>query len=244
MELITTENIIALFTLTALEIVLGIDNIIFIAIVAGKLPQELRDKARIIGLSLAVITRVGLLMTLSWFMTLTKPLFNILSHDFTGRDLVLLGGGLFLMAKATTEIHEKFDKNTEGSEKGQKVVKFINVIIQILILDIIFSIDSVITAVGMVNNIPIMVSAILLSIGVMLIFSKSIVGFIERNPTIKMLALSFLIMIGVLLVAESFGKHIEKGYVYFAMAFSLFVEMLNIKMARRTPARLLESEKK
>lgn len=233
MDLFTLNNLIALLTLTSLEIVLGIDNIIFIAIVAGKLPEPQRDKARIIGLSLAVITRVILLITLSWFMGLTAPLFTAFSHGFSGRDLVLIGGGLFLVAKSTTEIHQKFDDGKKNKTNESANSQFIKIIIQILLIDIIFSIDSVITAVGMVNNLPIMILAILISVGIMLIFSKPIVTFIDKNPTIKILALSFLIMIGVMLIAEGCGRHIEKGYVYFAMAFSLIVEMMNIKIGSK-----------
>jgi predicted tellurium resistance membrane protein TerC len=228
-EIFTAESLIAFLTLTSLETVLGIDNVIFIAIVAGRLPAEQRDKARMLGLTLAVVTRILLLYTLSWMMRLTDDLFFIGSHGVSGKDLILLGGGLFLIAKATHEIHVKLEEGGHSDLERPKSAKFWGVIAQILLIDIIFSLDSVVTAVGMVNNLPIMVTAIIVSIGVMLIFSKTIVSFIERHPTIKMLALSFLILIGVMLVAEGCGKHIEKGYIYFAMAFSLMVETLNIR---------------
>lgn len=231
--LFTTDGLIALLTLSALEIVLGIDNIIFIAIVAGRLPEHLKDKARIVGLTLAVITRIGLLFSLTLLMGLTEPILTIFSHSFSGRDIVLLLGGLFLIAKATHEIHAKFDDIDEVKELTKGRSSFSGVIAQILVLDIIFSLDSVITAVGMVKELSIMVAAIIISIGIMLIFSKSIVDFIEENPTMKMLALSFLILVGVVLVADGMGQHIDKAYIYFAMAFSVGVEMLNIKLRRK-----------
>lgn len=236
-ELFTLEGLIALLTLTSLETVLGIDNIVFIAIVAGKLPAEQRDKARIMGLSLAVITRVLLLLTLSFLMRLTEPLFHVGAHGVSGKDLILLIGGGFLIAKSTHEIHLKLEEVEEEREETKVRGNFLAVLAQILMIDIIFSLDSVITAVGMVNNISIMIAAVVLSIGVMLTFSKAIVSFIEKHPTVKMLALSFLILIGVLLVAEGCGKHIEKGYVYFAMAFSLAVELLNIKATAKKKAK-------
>jgi len=232
--LFTTEGLIALLTLSALEIVLGIDNIIFIAIVAGRLPENQRDKARILGLTLAVVTRIALLFSLTFLMGLTAPQFTVFGHPFSGRDLVLLIGGLFLIAKATHEIHVKFDHASDNNLKATKTSSFISVLGQILALDIIFSLDSVITAVGMVKEISIMVAAVIISIGIMLIFSKSIVTFIDNNPTMKMLALSFLILVGVMLVAESTGQHINKAYIYFAMAFSLVVEMLNIRLKNKT----------
>lgn len=235
-ELLTLNGLAAVATLASLEIVLGIDNIIFIAIVASRLPEALRERARVIGLSLAIFTRIGLLSVLAWFMKLTKPLLIVAGQSFSGKDLILILGGLFLLAKSTHEIHAKFEEVTAPQSARQAGVKFATIIAQILMLDIIFSIDSVITAVGMVNNLPIMITAILISVAVMLAFSAHVVRFIDRNPTIKMLALSFLLMIGVLLVAEGFGKHIDKGYVYFSMAFSLGVEMLNIKLRARRAA--------
>lgn len=229
-SLFTVEALVALATLTALEIVLGIDNIIFIAILVGRLPAHQRDKGRIFGLGLAMLTRIMLLLSLFWIMKLTTPLFTIFSQGISGRDLILILGGLFLMAKSTTEIHNDIENDGEeekelksGSAKG-----FFSILIQIAILDIVFSLDSVITAVGMVDNIIIMILAVMIAVGVMMFASKSISNFIEANPTIKILALSFLILVGVTLIAEGLGLHISKAYVYFAMAFSLAVESINI----------------
>jgi predicted tellurium resistance membrane protein TerC len=242
MEFLSVDGLVAFFTLAALEIVLGIDNIIFIAIVAGRLPAHLRERARIVGLSLAVVTRILLLLTLTTIMKLSTPLFHLAGHGFSGRHIILFLGGLFLIAKATHEIHVKLEEAGEAeSEMKKGASSFWPVILQILLIDIIFSLDSVITAVGMVSNLWIMVAAIIASVIVMLVFSKAIVNFIERHPTIKMLALSFLILVGVLLVAESFGKHIEKGYIYFAMAFSLGVETLNIKLKANKKRALAKS---
>ncbi len=228
-HLFTPESLIAFLTLASLEIVLGIDNVIFIAILAGRLPENQRDKARKIGLLLALVSRILLLFCISWVMTLTTPLFSLLGHPVSGRDLILLIGGLFLLAKATTEIHHKLE-GQEAASKKANATSFGSVLVQIALLDIVFSLDSVITAVGMVKHISIMIAAVLVSVGVMLAFSGAIVRFIEKHPTFKMLALSFLMMIGVMLVAEGMGKHIEKGYIYFAMGFSLLVEILNTKM--------------
>lgn len=230
---------IALLTLTALEIVLGIDNIIFITVLAGRLPEEERNRGRIIGLALAMITRVLLLLSLTWIMGLTKPLFQILSQEISGRDIILLFGGLFLLAKSTHEIHANLEGEEEHLEKS-RAVSFMGVITQIAILDIIFSLDSVITAVGLVNQLPVMIAAIIIAIIVMMVSAKSIGDFVESHPTIKMLALSFLILVGVSLVGEGLDFHIPKGYIYFAMAFSVGVEMLNIKMRSRRikPVRL------
>ena len=223
---------IAFATLTALEIVLGIDNIIFISILAGKLPGEQREKARVVGLSLAMIIRVLLLLVLTWIVKLTAPLFEVLNHEISGRDMILIGGGLFLLFKSTYEIHDNLEG--EHGEKSKKVAaSFASVIVQILLLDIVFSLDSVITAVGMVDELAIMIAAVVVAIGFMLLFSGHIARFVEKHPTIKMLALSFLILIGVTLIAEGLGQHISKGYIYFAMAFSVMVEMLNIKMRAR-----------
>lgn len=232
-ELLTTDNLIALLTLSALEIVLGIDNVIFISILVGKLPAELREKARRIGLFLAMFMRVGLLLCISWVMKLTTPLFSLMEREFTGKDLILLGGGLFLIAKATWEIHDKLEGGAhQNGGKARQVASFGAIIGQILVLDLVFSLDSVITAVGMVSHVSIMIVAVVAAVVVMLVFARSIGEFVERHPTIKMLALSFLIMIGVMLVAEGFGHHIEKGYIYFAMAFSLLVELLNMRLRR------------
>lgn len=225
---------IALLTLTVLEIVLGIDNIIFITILTGRLPIEQRNRGRIIGLAMAMIMRILLLLSLTWIMGLTKPLFQILSQEISGRDIILLFGGLFLLAKSTHEIHVNLEGEEEHREKP-KAVSFIGVITQIAILDIIFSLDSVITAVGLVNQLPIMITAIIIAIIVMMISAKSIGDFVESHPTIKMLALSFLILIGFSLVGEGLDLHIPKGYIYFAMAFSVGIEMLNIRMlSKRT----------
>lgn len=231
------EMWIALTTLIALEIVLGIDNIIFIAILVGRLPQEQRQKARILGLSLAMITRLLLLLSLFWIMKLTAPLFTIFTQEISGRDIILILGGLFLIGKSTLEIHHDIDEAEsqstdtalqEGAKRG-----FFAVLIQIAILDIVFSLDSVITAVGMVSNIEIMMIAVIVAVGVMMIASKSISEFVDNNPTIKILALAFLILIGVTLVAEGLEFHISKAYIYFAMAFSLCVESINIYIKKK-----------
>ena len=241
-EIFTVENLLALLTLTALEIVLGIDNIVFIAILSGKLPQEKRQRARQIGLAAAMIMRILLLLSITWIMSLRTVLFTILGHEFTGRDLILLIGGMFLIAKATHEIHSKLEGGESEVNAIRKTAPLASVIIQIMIMDIVFSLDSVITAVGMVEHhegvspwIPrsIMIVAIMIAVGVMMVFARPISNFVERHPTIKMLALSFLLLIGVMLTAEGFGKHIEKGYIYFAMAFSLGVELLNIRMRKK-----------
>jgi predicted tellurium resistance membrane protein TerC len=234
-ELLTAENVVALLTLTALEIVLGIDNIIFLSILTGKLPEHQRRKARRIGLAAAMLMRIGLLLTLSWVMRLKEPLFTlpVLGKDISGRDLILLVGGLFLIAKSTWEIHDKLEGEEHGSGAGRVAAGFVSTIIQIMIIDIVFSLDSVITAVAMAQRIEIMITAVVVSVGVMMVFAGAVGDFVERHPTIKMLALSFLILIGVMLVADGLGKHIEKGYLYFAMAFSLLVEMLNIRLRKK-----------
>lgn len=228
----------ALLTLTALEIVLGIDNIIFVSILTGKLPQREQQRARLIGLLLAMIMRILLLFSITWIMRLTAPLFIVAAQEISGRDLILLLGGLFLIGKSTHEIHDKL----EGEDVEAGVVKsatFANVIIQITLLDIVFSLDSVITAIGMANQLVIMIIAVVIAIGFMMAFAKAIGDFVEKHPTLKMLALSFLLLIGIMLVAEAFDQHIPKGYIYFAMAFSVFVEMLNIKMrVKAEPVRL------
>lgn len=232
---------IAFATLTALELVLGIDNVIFISILAGKLPAEGQKKARSLGLLLAMITRIGLLFSISWIIGLTAPLFTAFGHEISGRDLILLVGGLFLLAKSTHEIHDKLEGD-EGHASRRVPPSFSGVIVQILLLDIVFSLDSVITAVGMANQLGIMVSAVVISVVFMILFAGPISTFVQRHPTVKMLALSFLLLIGVTLIAESFDLHIPKGYVYFAMAFSVFVEMLNLKLRkpRTAPVKLHE----
>jgi predicted tellurium resistance membrane protein TerC len=231
-HLLTTENAIAFLTLASLEIVLGIDNIVFISILTGKLPQEQQARARTLGLALAMGMRIVLLFAISWVMGLTAPLFEVLGHEISGRDLILLVGGLFLIGKATFEIHERLEGGGHDDETAKRTASFLSVLVQIAILDMVFSLDSVITAVGMADEIWIMVAAVVVAVLVMMIFAGKVSRFIERRPTIKILALSFLILIGVMLVAESFGKHIEKGYIYFAMAFSLGVELLNMRLRK------------
>lgn len=222
---------IALGTLTVLEIVLGIDNIIFISILASKLPEEQQGKARQIGLMLALVTRILLLFSLSLLAQLTDPLFTVFEHGVSGRDLILGLGGLFLLGKATIEIHEKIEGGGHDPEsKGKTGVSFQSVLIQIMLLDIVFSIDSVITAVGMVKQLEIMVIAVIIAVIVMLVFVNAISAFVDRHPTVKVLALSFLLMIGLTLIGESLHFHIPKGYIYFAMAFSVFVEMVNLRV--------------
>jgi predicted tellurium resistance membrane protein TerC len=221
-------------TLTLLEIVLGIDNIVFISILADKLPAAQQERARIVGLGLAMLTRILLLLSLTWVIGLTAPLFSVLGEEISGRDLVLILGGLFLLAKSTHEIHGNLE-GEEGTKSARVYPSFVGVLIQIALLDIVFSLDSVITAVGMVEEIGVMISAVVVAIVFMMLFSGSISGFVNRHPTIKMLALSFLILIGVTLIAEGLNQHIPKGYIYFAMAFSVGVELLNLR-ARRVHA--------
>ncbi len=225
---------VALVTMTALEIVLGVDNVIFISILAGKLPAAQQQKARRIGLVVAMFARIALLFSLAWVMKLTDPLFSILGHGFSGRDLILIFGGLFLLGKSTHEIHEKLE-GEEGRASTGPPASFASIITQILILDIIFSLDSVITAVGMASDLWVMVTAVVIAVAVMMLFASAISDFVNRHPTMKMLALSFLILIGVSLLAEGWGQHIPKGYIYFAMAFSAGVEMLNLRSRRTTP---------
>jgi len=224
---------IAFATLTVLELVLGIDNVIFISILSGKLPAEQQARARLIGLTLALGMRVLLLLSLSWIIGLTAPLFNVFGKDISGRDLVLLIGGLFLIAKSTHEIHGSLE-GEEGHASKKTYSSFASVIVQITLLDIVFSLDSVITAVGMVNNLWIMISAVVVSIIAMMLFAGPIGAFVQRHPTIKMLALSFLLLIGVTLVGEGLGQHIPKGYIYFAMAFSVLVEVLNMRLRKKS----------
>ncbi len=235
------EMWVALATLTLLEVVLGIDNIVFISILANKLPQEQRARARFLGLGLAMLMRVLLLLSLTWVMRLTAPLFEVLSQEISGRDLILLFGGLFLMGKAVHEIHDKLE-GEEGHSSRRVAPSLASVLVQIALLDIVFSLDSVITAVGMVDEIGVMITAVVIAIIFMMVFAGSISGFVERHPTVKMLALSFLLLIGLMLVAEAFEQHIPKGYIYFAMGFSIFVEMLNLRIRRgKQPVRLHRS---
>jgi predicted tellurium resistance membrane protein TerC len=219
---------VGLATLTVLEIVLGIDNVIFISIIAGRLPGEQQGRARSIGLLLAMLMRIALLFSLTWIIRLTAPLFTVLGQEISGRDLVLLIGGLFLLAKSTHEIHERLEGD-EGERSARVAPSLGSVLIQIMLLDIVFSLDSVITAVGMVDELGVMVTAVIVAVGFMMLFAGPISEFVDRHPTVKMLALSFLILIGVSLIAESFEQHIPKGYIYFAMAFSVLVEMLNLR---------------
>jgi predicted tellurium resistance membrane protein TerC len=232
---------IALATLTSLEIVLGIDNVVFISILAGKLPPDQQASARRLGLALAMLMRIALLFSISWVIRLTAPLFAVFGQQISGRDLVLITGGLFLMAKSTHEIHQKLEGD-EGHASVRVRPSFGSVILQILLLDVVFSLDSVITAVGMVDQIGVMVAAVVIAVAFMMVFAGSISRFVERHPTVKMLALSFLLLIGVALIAEGFDQHIPKGYIYFAMAFSVFVELLNHRLRRvkTIPVRLHE----
>jgi predicted tellurium resistance membrane protein TerC len=222
----------ALLTLTALEIILGIDNIIFISILAGRLPKAQQDIARIGGLGVAMLSRIGLLLSLTWVMRLTMPLFSVPGQEISGRDLILIVGGLFLLGKSTHEIHVRLESEDEAGRSGRRTT-LSAVLVQIFLLDLIFSLDSVVTAVGMVDEVAIMITAIMIAVSIMMLFSGIVNDFIHRHPTIKMLALSFLLLIGVTLIAEGLGQHIPKGYIYFAMAFSVFVEMLNLKLGHR-----------
>ena len=226
------EAWIGLLTLTVLEIVLGIDNIVFISILAGKLPPNQRARARSIGLALAMITRILLLVSLTWIMGLTAPLFDILGNEISGRDLILLIGGVFLIWKSTREIHERLEGESESERTTRGAATMAGVLVQIALLDLVFSLDSVITAVGMANQVAVMITAIVLAVGFMMFSAGPVSAFVERHPTVKMLALSFLLLIGVTLIAEGFGQHISKGYVYFAMAFSVFVEVLNLRAGK------------
>ena len=239
-ELLTDPQAwIAFATLLSLEIILGIDNIIFIVILAGKLPPEQQVRARRTGLALAAITRVALLLSLAWMIRLTAPLFEVLGNEISGRDLILILGGGFLIVKSTQEIHQRLE-GEEGHASARVAASLTAVVVQILLLDVVFSLDSVITAVGMVDQIPIMVAAVLGAIVVMLIFSGQLASFVNRHPTVKILALSFLLLIGVNLIAEGVGRHIPKGMIYFAMGFSVFVEAINIRVRKRSPVHLHE----
>ncbi len=230
---------IALGTLTALEIVLGIDNIIFISILVSRLPEHQRQRGRLIGLAMAMGMRILLLLSLTWIMRLSRPLFTIFAHPFSGRDLILVGGGLFLLVKSTFEIHNSLEGESHGAAKPA-AASFAKVIFQITLLDIVFSLDSVITAVGLARHLPVMVLAIVIAVAVMMFSAKPIGDFVDSHPTIKILALSFLLLVGFTLVVDGMGLHIPKGYIYFAMAFSCFVEFLNLRMRRRQaePVRL------
>lgn len=238
--LLQPELWLALLTLTALEIVLGVDNIIFLSIIVGKLPPAQQPRARVLGLGGAYLTRVLLLFSLSWLASLTKPWFSVMTQEISGRDLVLILGGLFLLYKSVTEIHESLEGAEDGAGTTRRAVTgFAAAIIQIMILDIVFSLDSVITAIGMTSNLPVMVTAITIAIITMMFFAGPLSNFVDRHPTVKMLALAFLIMIGGALVAEGFGAHVPKGYIYFAMAFSVSVEMLNLRLKKAISRRNL-----
>jgi len=228
-------TLIALATLTFLEIVLGVDNIIFISILSGKLPAEQQVRARRVGLLGAMLTRVLLLFSLAWIIRLTRPLFTALHHDVTGRDIILIVGGLFLLGKSTVEIHERLE-GEEGHGSARVAASFASVIVQIMLLDIVFSLDSVITAVGMVDQVWVMIAAVIISVAIMMAAAEPISAFVHRHPTVKMLALSFLLLIGLSLLLEGFGQHIPKGYIYFAMGFSVFVEMINLRIRARGAA--------
>jgi predicted tellurium resistance membrane protein TerC len=237
MDWITDPNaLVGLLTLTALEIVLGVDNIIFISILSGKLPKAQQPKARKLGLAGAFVTRILLLLSIAWIVRLTNPLFTVAGIEFTGRNLILLFGGLFLIGKATFEIHGKLEGSDEDAEGGKVASSLVAVVIQIMLIDIVFSLDSVITAVGMVSEVQIMIAANVVALGIMLAAATPISDFVDRHPTIKMLALSFLVLIGTNLVAEGFGQHIPKGYTYFAMFFSFLVEMLNLRLRAKQAA--------
>ena len=243
LELLSDPNAwIALATLTALELVLGIDNIVFISILVDKLPAAEQRRARLIGLFLAMFMRVGLLLVLSWIIGLTAPLFTVLAQQISGRDLILIGGGLFLIWKSTAEIHQSLE-GAEGQTAAAVKANFLAVIVQVIVVDMVFSLDSIITAVGMVDQLAVMITAVVVSVALMMVFAAAIGRFVNQHPTIKMLALAFLVVVGVVLIAEGFGQHVSKGYIYFAMAFSVGVEMLNIRMRRRSkkPAQLMSA---
>jgi predicted tellurium resistance membrane protein TerC len=230
--LLSPENLIALLTLTLLEIVLGIDNVIFISILADKLPESQRARARRLGLGLAMFMRILLLVFLAWIIRLTEPLFTVLGQEISGRDLILIGGGLFLLGKSTFEIHDNLEGEGDHGTAGARAT-FAGVLVQILALDLVFSLDSVITAVGMVDELAVMIAAVVIAVLVMLVAAEAISGFVNRHPTLKMLALSFLLLIGLALLLEGFDQHVPKGYIYFAMGFAVFVEFLNLRVRRR-----------
>ncbi len=239
LELLTNPQVwIAFATLTALELVLGIDNIIFISILVDKLPPEKREFARRVGLFMAMFMRIGLLLVLAWIVGLVTPLFSVFGQDISGRDLILILGGLFLIWKSTSEVHQSLEGSHEEQKAGAVKATFTSVILQIMIIDLVFSLDSIITAVGMVDDVRVMIAAVVASVGLMMLFAGPIGRFVSDHPTIKMLALTFLVVVGVVLVAEGFGHHVPKGYVYFAMAFSVSVEMLNIRMRKKSARRV------
>jgi predicted tellurium resistance membrane protein TerC len=232
---LSADGLVALVTLTVLEVVLGIDNVIFISILAGKLPKDQQEKARRIGLMAAMGMRILLLMSIAWIVRLTQPLFTVVAHPVSGRDLILIIGGLFLLFKATREIHDKLE-GEEGHVKARVAPTLSAVITQIMLLDIVFSLDSVITAVGMADDLAVMVAAVVIAVGIMMFAARPVSNFVEAHPTVKVLALSFLLLIGVSLIADGFGAHIPKGYIYFAMGFSVFVEVINLRMAKKGKA--------
>jgi predicted tellurium resistance membrane protein TerC len=231
---LSSEGLLALLTLTFLEVILGVDNVIFISILSGKLPQEQQLRARRAGLLAAMLMRIALLLSIAWIIRLTASLFTVLGRGISGRDLILIGGGLFLIGKATVEIHDRLE-GEEGHESTRVAPSFVAVIVQIMLLDIVFSLDSVITAVGMAEDVSVMVAAVVLAVGIMMFSAEPISGFVNRHPTVKMLALSFLLLIGVSLIGDGLGMHIPKGYIYFAMGFSVFVEMINLRLRNVGP---------
>jgi predicted tellurium resistance membrane protein TerC len=238
--LLTSQGLLALVTLTFLEVVLGVDNVIFISILSGKLPQAVQARARLTGLLAAMVMRILLLLSIVWVVRLTAPLFVVAGHEVSGRDLILIGGGLFLLGKATVEIHDSLEG--EGGHDAPSAVRSLGAVIaQIMLLDIVFSLDSVITAIGMANDLPVMVTAVMLAVVIMMLSSGPISGFVSRHPTIKVLALSFLLLIGMSLIGDGLGMHVPKGYIYFAMGFSVFVEMVNLRVRRTVePVKLRE----
>ena len=234
---LTSEGLLALITLTFLEVILGVDNVIFISILSGKLPHDQQPRARRIGLLAAMLMRILLLLSIAWIIRLTAPLVTVLGRGISGRDLILMGGGLFLLAKATMEIHDRLE-GEEEHESARAAPSFIAVIVQIMLLDIVFSLDSVITAVGMADEVSIMVAAVVLAVGIMMFAAEPISGFVNLHPTVKVLALSFLLLIGVSLIGDGLGVHVPKGYIYFAMGFSVFVEMINLRVRRGSAVKL------
>ena len=241
MEWITNpEAWIALLTLTVMEIVLGIDNIVFISVLVQRLPAAQRDRARTIGLGLAMFMRIGLLLTISWIVGLTQPVFTIMGNEFSWRDIILIGGGLFLIWKATTEIHEALEGAEGHAAEGGGTAKMGSILVQIVLLDIVFSLDSVLTAVGMAEDVAVMIIAVIIAVGVMLVASGPLSAFVHKHPTVKMLALSFLLLIGVTLLLDGFGVHVDKAYIYAAMAFSVFVEILNLFARKRRNGKAVE----
>lgn len=237
--LLNPDVLIGFLTLTVMEIVLGIDNIVFISILSGKLPANQQAKARQVGLAMALVIRIALLFMLSWIIRLTAPLFTVLDQEISGRDLILIAGGVFLLGKATYEIHERLEGET-GHASTKTYPSFTAVVVQIVLLDAVFSLDSVLTAVGMVNQLPVMIAAVVVAIGIMLAFAGRLGDFVNRHPTVKMLALSFLLLIGFMLLVEGLDRHIPRGYVYFAMGFSIFVEMLNLRASAKARQRPVE----